>query len=158
MLLTIVKLEKYFISNLMKPFSIIGRRENITISELGLHNIVAKIDTGAYTTALHCSQIIERDVDGVKKLFFTVLDPSHSDYNSHEYCFANYWKKTIKNSFGEKEERYIISAIVSIGKRNIRSRISLTDRGTMRYPVLIGRRLLKNKFLVDVSKVFTIKN
>lgn len=137
----------------MKVLTTIGRRENITIAELGLHNIIAKIDTGAYTTALHCTQICEKEENGTKKLYFTVLDPSHSDYNSHQYCFADYWKKSIKNSFGEKEERFVISALLTIGYRTIRTRISLTDRGTMRYPILIGRRFLKNKFLVDVSKV-----
>lgn len=141
----------------MKALNTIGRREYITIPELNLYNVIAKIDTGAYTAALHCNQIEEREVSGEKKLFFTVLDPSHSDYNSHEYCFANYWKKTIKNSFGESEERFIISVLICIGTRKVRSRISLTDRGSMRYPVLIGRRLLKNKFIVDVSKVFVLK-
>lgn len=141
----------------MKALNTIGRREYITVPELDLYNVIAKIDTGAYTAALHCTQIEEREINGEKKLIFTVLDPSHSDYNSHEYCFANYWKKTIKNSFGEIEERFIISVLIYIGDRKIRSRISLTDRGSMRYPVLIGRRLLKNKFIVDVSKVFVLK-
>lgn len=141
----------------MKRLTLVGRREYITIAELGLYNVIAKIDTGAYTAALHCNQIEEREINGEKKLFFTVLDPSHSDFNSHEYCFADYWKKSIKNSFGETENRFVISTLINIGNRKIRLRISLTNRGAMRYPVLIGRRLLKNKFIVDVSKVFILK-
>ncbi|MGZ4118658.1 MAG: putative ATP-dependent zinc protease, partial [Bacteroidia bacterium] len=73
------------------------------------------------------------------------------DYNKQEQKFAEYFQKEIKNSFGETEKRYIIKTIVKIGRKRIKSVISLTDRGTMRYPVLIGRKLLKNRFIVDVS-------
>lgn len=125
----------------------IGRREVVDFPELDLFGITAKIDTGAYTTALHCHDI--REEKGV--LYFKLLDPSHPDYTSKELSYKDYFQKEIKNSFGESEKRYIIKTIVRIGKKRIKSVISLTDRGTMRYPVLIGRKLLKNKFIVDVS-------
>ena len=125
----------------------IGRRESIDFPELGLYGITAKIDTGAYTTALHCHDI--REENGV--LYFKLLDPSHPDYTEKEQKFTTYSQKEIKNSFGESEKRYIIKTIIRIGKKRIKSVISLTDRGTMRYPVLIGRKLLKNRFIVDVS-------
>ncbi len=126
---------------------IIGRREVIDFPELELYGIIAKIDTGAYTTALHCHDI--REEDGV--LYFKLLDPSHQDYNEQEQKFTEYFQKEIKNSSGEVEKRYIIKTIIKIGRKRIKSVISLTDRGTMRYPVLIGRKLLKNKFIVDVA-------
>ena len=125
----------------------IGRREVIDFPELGLVGITAKIDTGAYTTALHCHDI--REENGV--LYFKLLDPTHPDYNQQEQKFTEYSQKEIKNSFGEIEKRYIIKTIVKIGRKRIKSVISLTDRGNMRYPVLIGRKLLKNRFIVDVS-------
>jgi hypothetical protein len=125
----------------------IGRREVIDFPELGLYGITAKVDTGAYTTALHCHDI--REDNGV--LYFKLLDPTHPDYNQQEQKFSEYFQKEIKNSFGEVEKRYIIKTIVKIGSKRIKSVISLTDRGTMRYPVLIGRKLLKSRFIVDVS-------
>ena len=125
----------------------IGRRELIDFPELGLYGITAKVDTGAYTTALHCQDIYEKD--GV--LYFKLLDPTHPEYNRQEQKFSEYSQKEIKNSFGETEKRYIIKTIVKIGKKRIKSVISLTDRETMRYPVLIGRKLLKNRFIVDVA-------
>lgn len=125
----------------------IGRREKIDFPELGLIGITAKIDTGAYTTALHCHDI--REKNGV--LYFKLLDPTHPDYTEKEQKFTSYSQKEIKNSFGEIEKRYIIKTIIKIGRKRIKSVISLTDRGTMRYPVLIGRKLLKNKFIVDVA-------
>ena len=125
----------------------IGRRELVDFPELGLYGITAKVDTGAYTTALHCHDI--REENGV--LYFKLLDPSHPDYTKKEQKFTEYYQKEIKNSFGEVEKRYIIKTIVKIGPKRIKSLISLTDRGTMRYSVLIGRKLLKNRFIVDVA-------
>lgn len=125
----------------------IGRRELIDFPELGLYGVTAKIDTGAYTTALHCHDI--REENGI--LYFKLLDPGHPEYTAKELSFSDYTQKEIKNSFGEIEKRYIIKTVVRIGRKRIKSVISLTDRGTMRYPVLIGRKLLKNRFVVDVS-------
>ena len=125
----------------------IGRREIVDFPELGLLGIEAKIDTGAYTTALHCHDIkVENGV-----LHFKFVDPSHPEYNEQDQVFSEYSQKEIKNSFGEVEVRYIIKTVVKIGKKRIKALISLTDRGNMRYPVLLGRKLLKNRFVVDVA-------
>ena len=125
----------------------IGRRETVDFPGLHVSGIIAKVDTGAYTTALHCHDI--REENGI--LYFKALDPGHPGYTGKELQFSDYFRKEIKNSFGESEKRYMIKTIVKIGRRRIKSVISLTDRGTMRYPVLIGRKLLKNRFIVDVS-------
>lgn len=126
---------------------IIGRREVIGFPELGLKSIEAKIDTGAYTTALYCHDI--REEKGV--LYFKLLGPSYENYNPREIAMTEYTQKEIRNSFGEVEKRYVIKTIVKMGRKRIKSVISLTNRENMRYAVLIGRKLLKNKFIVDVS-------
>ena len=133
--------------NTEREKTIIGCKELIDFPQLGLEGIDAKIDTGAFTSVLHCHDI--REEKGV--LYFYFLDPSHPEYNNVEQKFTEYLQREIKNSFGEIENRYLIKTIIKIGNRKIKSVISLTDRGTMRHPVLIGRRLLKNKFIVDVS-------
>lgn len=126
---------------------IVGRKEIISFPDLGLFDITAKIDTGAYTTALHCHDIREEN----NVLYFKLLDPTHPEYNEQEQKCTEYSQKEIKNSFGEVEKRFIIKTTIKIGRKRIKSLISLTDRGNMRYPVLIGRKLLKNRFIVDVS-------
>ena len=108
---------------------------------------ISKIDTGAYSNTLHCHDIQVKE----KMLCFKVLDPTHPVFSRKEHYFSNFSRKKIKNSFGEVEERYMIKTKIKIAGRVIKSIISLTDRATMRYPVLIGRRLLRNKFVVDVS-------
>jgi len=132
---------------MQKEKLIVGRREEIDFPELGLFGITAKIDTGAYTTALHCHDIEEKN----GKLFFKLLDPSHPEYNEQVLKFTEYSQKEIKNSFGEIEKRYVIKTVIRIGQKRVKAVISLSDRGRMRYPVLIGRKLLKNRFIVDVA-------
>jgi len=127
--------------------NLIGRREQVDFPDLGVFNITAKIDTGAYTSALHCHDI--REENGV--LYFKVLDPGHPEHGSTVHHTLSYTQKDIKNSFGENERRYIIVTRLKMGKRTLRLTLSLTNRGTMRYPVLIGRRFLKNRYIVDVA-------
>lgn len=136
-----------------KELIIIGRREFVDFPELGLFSIEAKIDTGAFTTAIHCHDITEEvTANGQKILSFYLLDPTHPEYNNKKIIFTEYFKKNIKNSFGDYESRYIIKTVIKLGRKKIRSTISLANRQNMRYPVLIGRKLLGKKFLVDVSK------
>ena len=126
--------------NHSKPKQIIGRNEIVDFPELGVLNMQAKIDTGAYSSTLHCRDI---RVQGIQLCF--------KIENEKEHCFNEFSQKNIKNSFGKIEKRYIIKTKIKIANRVIKSIISLTNRGTMRFPVLIGRKLLKNKFVVDVS-------
>ncbi len=132
---------------------IIGRRESVDFPELGLIGITAKIDTGAYTAALHCQSISVKEIDGKPTLCFIPLQPDHAGYTGVEQRITEFRQKGIKSSFGETEIRYLIKTKVRIARKTINSIISLSDRGTMRYPLLIGRRLLKRKFIVDVSEV-----
>lgn len=130
--------------------NIVGSKEYIDFPELGLMKIAAKIDTGAFTTALHCHDI--KSENGI--LYFKLLDPSHPEYTEQQQQCNVFSQKEIKNSFGESELRYIIKTKLRMGKRTVKSVVSLTNRGTMRYPVLVGRRFLKNRFVVDVSKEY----
>lgn len=130
-----------------RPKQTAGRRERVDFPELGLFGLTAKLDTGAYTTALHCHHV--RIENGV--LVFRLLDETHPEYQDREHRFAEFDRKQVRNSFGEEELRYIVRTRIRMGSRVIRSIVSLSDRGNMRYPVLIGRRLLHGRFVVDVS-------
>ena len=141
-------------SKKQKPLSIVGRRELISFPDLHLVGIEAKIDTGANTTALHCHEA--RVENGI--LIYTPFDPSHPAFTGKSFSTDQFEQKLVRSSFGESEMRYIIRTRIRIGKRVIRSIVSLTNRKNMRYPVLIGRRLLKNRFLVDVSLLHATLN
>jgi hypothetical protein len=138
-----------------KSLLIIGRREMVSFPSLELLNLEAKIDTGAYTSALHCKDINLKNINGKNFLCFKLLDETHPEYTEKEFQFSEFDKKIIKSSFGESEERYLIKTSIILAGRKISILISLTDRTNMKYPVLIGRRLLNKKFIVDVNKKYT---
>lgn len=132
-----------------KELKIIGRIVEVDIPQWNIQGIVAKIDTGAYTSSLHCHHIAPMLYNRVR---FNLLDPSHENYNEKMIELPIYKTKLVKSSNGKVEERFIIKANVVIAGVELNIQFSLTDRSEMRYPLLIGRRVLKSRFLVDVSK------
>jgi hypothetical protein len=129
---------------------LIGRREFVDFPLLSIFGIEAKVDTGAYTSSLHCENITLNNDTAKPTLYFTIKQDV-----VRTFMFEEFTQKKIKNSFGEMEERFVIKTIVRIGKKKIWSAISLSKRDNMRYPVLLGRKLLKGKFLVDVNQIHT---
>lgn len=132
---------------------VIGRKDKVDFPELGLYNITSKIDTGAYTSAIHCHDI--KLVRKGKKKFvtFRLLDPSHSTYDGKLLRHELLTERKIKNSSGQSEERCIIKTIIVMFGNNYDIELSLTDRSKMECPVLLGRKLLRKKFLVDVGRI-----
>lgn len=131
---------------------LIGRREFVDFPLLGVFKIEAKIDTGAYTSSIHCSEIYIKTENNKPVLYFVVFS---NDLNQKMHRIEDFSLKKIKNSFGEMEERYIIKTLIKIGSKKIKTTVSLSDRANMRYPVLIGRKLVKGKFIIDVHKIHT---
>ena len=136
-------------SNIKKT---IGRKDKADFPELNLTELDIKMDTGAYTSAIHCHKIEKRQKGGKDAVFFTLLDPSHPQYNKKEYSTENYEEKKIKNSFGTSEKRFIIKTEIVLFGQKYPINLSLSERGEMKFPILIGRRFLMGKFIVDCSK------
>lgn len=137
--------------------NIIGRLELVDFPEWDLFGIDAKVDTGAYTSSLHCHHIEPFEHRGKPYVQFNLLDPSHETYNDKLLKLPIHATKSIKSSNGLTEERFIIKTIIKILNQELEIELSLADRSEMRYPVLIGRKLITNNFLVDVSKKYLSK-
>jgi hypothetical protein len=127
---------------------ILGRHDRVDLPQLGLSNIQAKIDTGAYTCSLHCKEA--EVVDG--KLEFILLDQEHPEFTGMKFVFTDFERRDIKNSFGEVEKRYIIITTIKIYSEEILCEFSLCNRGSLRFPILIGRKILRDRYLIDVKK------
>lgn len=135
-----------------KPLKTIGRHVMIDLPELGYTGIDAKIDTGAFRTVIHCeSAKVIRDASG-EEILEAVFDLDGN--GPHVYRFEDFFRKDFKSSFGESESRFCIHTTICIGHKKIHSSVSLTDRSGMKFPVLIGRKTLLRKFLVDVSRKY----
>jgi hypothetical protein len=135
-----------------KASKIIGRREYIDLTELGVSGIEAKIDTGAYTSALHCKKVTIFEENNIKMVRFRVLDAKHLPNHDKVVNMPLYKTKRIKSSNGVVQERHIIKTKVRFGGKVFEIEFSLADRSRMEYPILIGRKALHNRFIVDVSK------
>lgn len=116
----------------------------VDLPDLGVENIHAKIDTGAYRSSVHCKKV-HQEGDTLK---FTL----HTDSGYKEYETKDWTRKTVKSSNGKAQKRYVIKANIRIFGKNYKTSISLTDRSKMKNPLLIGRRMLKGRFIVDVSQ------
>lgn len=132
----------------MKKKLIIGRNDKIDLPDMGIENANAKIDTGAYTSSIHCKKI--KTVDGV--LSFYILLEQNGEKFSRKYQTKDYSRKKIRSSNGESQTRYIIKTKVVLFGKSYMAEFSLSDRSKMKNPILIGRKLLSGRFLVDVSE------
>jgi hypothetical protein len=126
----------------------LGRSDRVDLPGLGLTDIHAKIDTGAYNCSLHCSRA--EIVDG--KLEFVLLDEEHPEFTGMKFVFKKFDRREIRNSFGEAELRYVIKTTIKIYDYLIRAEFSLSNRGNLKFPVLLGRKILRDRFLIDVTK------
>lgn len=127
---------------------ILGRYDRVDLPELGLSNIHAKIDTGAYTSSLHChhASVVEGELE------FVLLDQEHPEFTGIKFRFPKYEIRDIKNSFGEVERRFVIVTTLTIFNEEITTEFSLSNRGSLKFPILIGRKILRDRFLIDVKQ------
>lgn len=125
---------------------IIGRLEKVSFPDFGFSDIIAKVDTGAYTSSLHCDNI---ELDGNTLTF--VLVHTHGE---KKFKTQDFYKKGIRSSNGRIQHRYIIKTKLQLFGKCYKTEFSLTDRSKMKYPVLLGRKVLSGRFIVDVSKKY----
>ena len=121
-------------SNQTPEKTIIGRVESIDLPEFGIVGIGAKVDTGAFRSAIHSNHFFEEMTDSGPVLVFTLLDSRHPSFNKR-YQVKDFSKIRIRILNGKL----------------IRADFTLANRMTMVYPVLIGRQALNGHFVVDVS-------
>lgn len=131
---------------------LIGRIDKVDFPEFNLMDIDVKIDSGAYTSSIHCSDIIEIQENRVNYIQFTLLDPEHPAYNNKIFKTQNFSTKLVKSSNGISENRYVIKTEIRLFNQTFPIYLTLTQRGGMKYPVLIGRKFMNDKFIIDTTQ------
>ncbi|MDN6279762.1 MAG: RimK/LysX family protein [Psychroflexus sp.] len=126
---------------------IIGRKDIANFPELGLQDVAIKIDTGAYTSSIHCDGFEEID----DQLHCRFIDEKQKELNHRHLVIDTYKKIKVKSSNGSVEERYQITSKIKLFNKIYQISLSLTNRSTMKNPVLIGRKFLNKKFIVDTD-------
>ncbi|MCB0401073.1 MAG: ATP-dependent zinc protease [Flavobacteriales bacterium] len=115
-------------------------------------NLPVKIDSGAYTSSIHCYRATEVKVDGKMKLKCYFLSPKNKDYKNCIFIFDEYDTKVVKSSNGMAETRYSIKTKVKMFGKLYNIELTLAKRWHMKFQVLLGRKFLSNKFVIDTSQ------
>lgn len=142
---------------MLKPKVRIGWREYVDLPELGLEHVPAKIDTGAQTSALHVDSIKPYETeDGTKmvRVSFRVRhNPGEKPERVHRELPVAGLRK-VMSSNGTYEDRWVIRTILELGGKKRTANFTLTNRGSMRYPILVGRSAMRSGFEIHPGKSF----
>ncbi|MFK7840717.1 MAG: ATP-dependent zinc protease [Sphingorhabdus sp.] len=128
----------------------IGWCELIDLPGIGVQGLHAKVDTGAATSSLHATRVKPFEKDGQAFVRFTI--PMGAGAVAR-HCEARvYGQRRIKSSNGVMQTRYVIETVMKLGPLEWVGHMTLANRQSMKFPVLIGRRALKRGFLVNSAK------
>ena len=132
-----------------RQLKLIGWREWVALPELGIEKLKCKIDTGAKTSALHAFYVDPFEHEGKKMVRFGV-HPHQNDRETALECVAEVFDvRSVTDSGGHKEERYVIRTPLRIGADTFWAEITLTNRDSMTFRMLLGRRAMAQRYVVD---------
>jgi hypothetical protein len=132
--------------------TVIGEVEHVSILPHKLR-LKARIDTGAIGSSLSAADILQFERDGKKWIRFSIKHPDTKTTVEIESPLIRTAK--IKRHETEAQERLVVNLSIEIGDQTFKGDFSLTDRSQFEFPMLIGRNLLSNRFIVDVNRRFT---
>jgi hypothetical protein len=132
----------------------LGWREWVSLPDLGIDQIKAKIDTGARTSALHAFDV-ELTQEGDQKTIKFSLHPYQRNTDTVVHCQAPLLdERTVRDSGGHEEIRYVIETKIVIGGAEHKAEVTLTNRDNMGFRMLIGRTTMKDIYIVDPGRSF----
>ncbi|WP_267740364.1 30S ribosomal protein S6--L-glutamate ligase [Myroides injenensis] len=135
---------------------IVGSEEWCSFSTLNIPAIKARVDSGAKTSALHAVNIIPIEKNGEKWVKFDI-NPLQNNGKSIIHCEALVVdKRIVKSSSGSRESRYVIKTNIELAGASWEIELTLTNRDSMGYRMLLGREAMSGKILVDPEKHFLL--
>ena len=142
-----------------KPSSklmMLGWREWVSLPELGIDRIKAKVDTGARTSALHAFEVTPFDADGKQFVRF-MMHPLQRDRDTVVACTAEVVdRRRVRDSGGHSEIRWVITTRVKLGPHAWDMEATLTERDNMLFRMLLGRTALKHRFAVNPARSYLV--
>ena len=137
-----------------QPNAIIGWKEWIGLPDLGIPAVKAKIDTGARTSALHIFNLEEFAANDQRMVRFGI-HPLQRRKDIVRFCEAPVLeKRRVKDSGGHIEKRYVIRTTAVMGAESWPIDITLTNRDLMLFRMLLGRKAVENRFLINPGRSY----
>lgn len=133
---------------------VLGWREWLALPDLGIPRIKAKVDTGARTSALHTFRVEPFEAYGVARVRFWVHPLQRRD-TPEICCEADVLdRRVVRDSGGHEELRYVIGTVVALAGDRWPVEVTLTDRDSMGFRMLLGRSAIRGRFLVDPARSY----
>lgn len=131
----------------------LGWREWGALPDLGIHNIKMKVDTGAKTSCLHAFKL-EPFTRNDKPWLRIWVHPTQ-DSDAEHMCEAPILEeRSVTDSGGHTEVRYVIKTRLRLGEHEFDAEMTLTNRDTMKFRMLLGREAMRNRFDVNPAASF----
>lgn len=135
---------------------IVGSEEWCGFPDLGLPAVKARVDSGAKTSSLHAFNLHPFKREGVSWVSFD-MNPLQHNRRIVVHCEAPVIdRRGVKSSSGASEKRYVIGVTIHLGKGSWEIELTLADRDTMGYRMLLGREAMSGRMLVDPSASFCL--
>lgn len=135
---------------------VVGWREWMALPELDIRAIKAKIDTGARSSALHTFEIHPYRERGVQKVRFGI-HPLQKRKDVTLYCNADVTdRRWVSDSGGHRELRYVITTLLQLGDYSWPIELTLTDRDSMRFRMLLGRTAMTRRLVVQPDASYLV--
>jgi len=133
----------------LNQLPILGWNEWAGLPGLGVARVRCKVDTGARTSALHAFYVEEYEEGGIQRVRFG-LHPEQGSTKTEIHCVSDILeKRKVTDSGGHTDERIVILTPVVVGNYTWPIEITLTNRDTMRYRMLLGRMAVVDNFIID---------
>jgi len=138
---------------------VIGWKEFLDIPEWGIRRLKVKVDTGARTSAIHVEEYEFYENPEGGKMVRLRLSPRREEPDRHVVVHTPLVRMAlVTNSGGYKENRPVVEALIRLGSITKRVQFTATNRGSMLFRMLLGRKALEGDFLVDVSQAYRVRN
>lgn len=135
---------------------VLGWREWVSLPQLGIDQVKAKVDTGARTSALHGFAIEEFSENGVQRVRFRI-HPIQKDSITEVECEADVAdRRVVRDSGGHQELRWVIRSLIRIGPHEWPAELTLTSRDDMLFRMLLGRTAMRHRAVVNPSRSYLV--